>query len=475
MYGGPQPMYMGGHPGMLPHDSGFAGGRQLGQTQRQDVTSFMGLCNCASGTYAQFMQGFCGKATESHHTPMQYVGGGGDGGDWALENTYQYAGQGMGAGYVPENGLMYEEPRPSRCGVGCILGVVVVLAAVAGVAVLLVGVPALHKKGTVVETRVDTFNCDQDFDSWQTRWSDDQQAWCCSNALKGCPVTTATSYMAAGTPLAATKRPSSTVAPVEEGLIPAQDTKTTKTCIVWGAGPHISTFDRAFSDFNNEGEVWLVKSTEVHIQAKFLKIKNTHGLALTRAVAVGGPFMQGHIMKISPLEDGGHIWWDDQEVLATDGSFDLSGLGKATYDGMGGAYQTVEAKHVVHLALNLGVNLEVMRWSSHVSVKIDMLPQAGQDGYCGNFNDQEFDDSFVEVKQRLGLKVAKQDMLFEFIAWTTRNNRVPVIDDCLAKGREAARQQCMGSRSDLAPEMLDRCIYDVCFGGVAFAQEDVMY
>mmetsp|Transcript_34399 Transcript_34399/g.87530 ORF Transcript_34399/g.87530 Transcript_34399/m.87530 type:complete len:451 (+) Transcript_34399:60-1412(+) len=450
MYGGPQPMYMGGHPGMPAHDSG--GGRQLVQMQHQDVTSFMGLCHCASGTYAQLVQGLCGKATESHHRPMQYVGGG-DGGGWALENTYQYAGQGMGAGFVPENGCLYEEPRPSRCGVGCILGVVVVLAAVAGIAVLLVGVPALHKKGTVVQTRVDTFNCDQDFDSWQTRWSDDQQAWCCSNALKGCPVTTAT--------------PLSTVAPV--------DTKTPKTCIVWGAGPHISTFDGAFADFNNEGEVWLVKSTEVHIQAKFLKIKNTHGLALTRAVAVGGPFMQGHIMKISPLEDGGHIYWDDQEVLATGGSFDLFGLGKATYDGVGGAYQTVEAKHVVHLALNLGVNLEVMRWSSHISVKIDMLPQAAQDGYCGNFNDLEFDDSFVEVKQRLGLKVAKQDMLFEFIAWTTRNNRVPVIDECLAKGREAARQQCIGSRSDLAPEMLDRCIYDVCFGGVAFAQEDVMY
>merc|ERR1711862_849917 len=81
----------------------------------------------------------------------------------------------------------------------------------------------------------------------------------------------------------------------------SSDTTTTtqagppKTCLVYG-DPHVLSFDSAHADYYSEGEYWLVKSDTVWIQARYHPTPMTHGLAVTKEIAIGGPFLKGHTL-----------------------------------------------------------------------------------------------------------------------------------------------------------------------------------
>jgi len=106
--------------------------------------------------------------------------------------------------------------------------------------------------------------------------------------------------------------------------------------LLWG-DPHIDSFDKARVDFFREGIFWLVKSARVQIQGRYLATPFTNGLSAFNTIAVGGPFLGGHVLKVGPMENG-QITWDNQPVLGAFPSvLDLSssGLGKISYNGEG--------------------------------------------------------------------------------------------------------------------------------------------
>merc|ERR1712039_937382 len=72
-----------------------------------------------------------------------------------------------------------------------------------------------------------------------------------------------------------------------------------KVCTLWG-DPHVITFDQVGTDknqatsFYGDGDFYIVKSSTVIIQGRFMGTKYTEGLAATNQIVVGGPFLHGH-------------------------------------------------------------------------------------------------------------------------------------------------------------------------------------
>merc|ERR1712087_1045271 len=76
-------------------------------------------------------------------------------------------------------------------------------------------------------------------------------------------------------------------------------------CKVYG-DPHVTTFDGSHASFYSQGEYWIVKSSEVWIQGRYLPTPVTNGLSVMREIAIGGPFLNGedgskNILIISAL------------------------------------------------------------------------------------------------------------------------------------------------------------------------------
>merc|ERR1711948_236773 len=76
---------------------------------------------------------------------------------------------------------------------------------------------------------------------------------------------------------------------------------------------------------------------------------------------------------------------------------------------MGGAVPDVvpegNEKRIVHMELPLGVKVSVYQWKNYVDVQVEMSPQAGQDGVCGNFNGNVGDDTTQAIVKRIGARV----------------------------------------------------------------------
>jgi len=245
-------------------------------------------------------------------------------------------------------------------------------------------------------------------------------------------------------------------------------------CQIWG-DPHINTFDMGHADFYGEGIVWLVKSADVSIQGRYEATPFTNGLAATSAVAIGGQFMQGHVLQVGPMENG-QITFDHQPILPSFDTYTIpGGLGIVTYNDAGELVDKAMShleKHIVHASLTSGVKVEVMRWSNHVNLRIVMTPrQGGQDGHCGNFNGNPADDTTDTIRARIGMEVPQAESLFRF--YTPYHPASPgkrkTIADCEPAKRAAAQQEChTAGRTDM-----DACMFDACFAGEQYIDEGV--
>jgi len=258
-----------------------------------------------------------------------------------------------------------------------------------------------------------------------------------------------------------------------------------RSCTVWG-DPHALGFDSdAGMEMGGEpsivsvfgsGDFWVVKSPLVSVQGRYGPTQWTeNALSATLALAVGGSFLQGHVLIIEP-RDSGKITWDGEPVLQEFPSeWAVQDLVKVRYHE---ADEPIDAAQMhrpilgISVELPLGVRLVVNRWSRHLDVTIHMRPQAGgQDGHCGNFNGDSSDDTMDFIKARMDLKVSKQDCLFpkpnEFA-----DDAEPMIREmslCPPGVRAKAEARCKQAFGAAASgQVIEACISDHCFGGEGF-------
>ena len=145
------------------------------------------------------------------------------------------------------------------------------------------------------------------------------------------------------------------------------------------------SFDHKRVDFYTQGEYWIVKSEQVHIQARYRPTHMTSGLSVTKEIVFSGPFLKCNVLCLSALSAS----WNAQARWV---QIHYNSTGATMQDGREG-----KALHVVHITMPSGVQVEVNRWNepgegSYINVTITMPSQPGQDGHCGNFNGNPADD-----------------------------------------------------------------------------------
>jgi hypothetical protein len=233
------------------------------------------------------------------------------------------------------------------------------------------------------------------------------------------------------------------------------------------------------SDFYSPGEYWIVKSSKVWIQGRYLPTRMTSGLAVTKTLAIGGPLLKGRKLFIS----ADSATCDGQPILTGfPSSFSMAGVAELSYNGQGTVLQKGrggKALHIVHIKINdgtpEGIMIQVNRWMEpgeghYINVRIVMHAIPGQDGHCGNFNGNPGDDARPAVRARLGTTgVPQQELLFASKTAVVAANR-PDINNCEPTKLSGAKDTCKAKEHKFIPSM--SCLIDVCFGGDQFADED---
>mmetsp|Transcript_164833 Transcript_164833/g.528921 ORF Transcript_164833/g.528921 Transcript_164833/m.528921 type:complete len:512 (-) Transcript_164833:130-1665(-) len=449
------------------------------------------------GAACQFLG--CGAVSKNHASEvMDYVGTGG--GEYIRETTYRYVGSGGGEFDVFQS--QTEPQRPDRRGQIMFAGGVFALALLV---VLFFTVPlpttTVLKSaggGLLRSSAPSTYDCSDGFQQWQASWADDKKEFCCRTLDMGCEPSSEQLPM----------QPSAALQPRPEeqltfdceagydswdvgwtpakkawccdnrdrgcttaAIMPASVAQYGKgSCLIWG-DPHFETFDGARTDFLGEGEVWVVKSDTVQVQARYLATPYTNGLAATHDIAISGLFIRNHILKVGPML-GGKITWDSDVILQSFGDFPLPSLGKITYSSEGELVDSAQeplTKNVVHVTMPDGFEMQIFRWENHLNVRITMSPAPNQDGHCGNYNGDRGDDTHDAVVARIGDEVQKVDLIFNGYTQRTHGT-APTMDDCPAKTREEAKASCRSQQADEA--LFQGCVFDVCFAGERYAVQD---
>jgi len=215
-----------------------------------------------------------------------------------------------------------------------------------------------------------------------------------------------------------------------------------------------------------------VKSADISIQGRYEGTKYTKGLAATNKIAVGGKFLQGHVIMVGTMESGA-ITVDGQPVLTTfPAKYELDGIATITYDSQGTLPDKAAAiwtKHIVHMDLPMGVSITVYRWSNYIDLRIRMPAVPGMDGSCGNFNGNAADDTTEAIQQRVGVRVAPGELLFAHraqIEFTTAE--IQLLSTCQASKPDVyakAQAECAaGLRGAPIVNQNKACILNVCYG-----------
>jgi len=151
-----------------------------------------------------------------------------------------------------------------------------------------------------------------------------------------------------------------------------------------------------------EGDMWLVKSAGVSIQARFKRDDSLEEKNLfVRSVALSGDVMKGNKLIISPLDDA--VTYNGQEILQTQESeFYIEGVVHAKRHTDAHLVEDAAVGNAgIDVELPEGVRLLVNRQQHYVNVKITMKPaKGGQDGLCGNFNGDSADDNLEMIEER---------------------------------------------------------------------------
>jgi hypothetical protein len=257
----------------------------------------------------------------------------------------------------------------------------------------------------------------------------------------------------------------------------AADLGPPKICTIFG-DPHLQSFDGTHSDYFTPGEYYIVKSKRVIIQGRYLATPMTHGLAVTKEVAISGAFINNHRLIIGSLT----ATFDGKAIMTTfPASESYAGIVRIEYNAQGDVLQKGRAGkqlHVVHVYLPDGIIIQINRWNEpgegdYINVKITMPHEPGMDGECGNFNGNPADDERTAVRARLGKQgVPAGELLFPGPKTPIVQSDRPQLADCKQKVLDHADELCKEREHTTFPS--NACLLDVCFGGDMFAGEDVM-
>jgi len=206
---------------------------------------------------------------------------------------------------------------------------------------------------------------------------------------------------------------------------PCDDTQGTCTIV---EDPHVKVFDgnqitltqttATRTSSNTVTEMWVVRSQDVHIQARVANFADSvEKTEFVKTLAVGGPFIANNILVIGSLEDD--ITWNGMRILEhQDSTFEMRNNDFAVKASRGEHSSNVadmpKENPGVNIEFPMNVSLIVNRLKGHLNVALTMDPQiGGQDGLCGNFNGVASDDSFEFVTARSALEVPETESLFD--------------------------------------------------------------
>lgn len=162
----------------------------------------------------------------------------------------------------------------------------------------------------------------------------------------------------------------------------------------------------------SSGDLWLVKSPLVHIQARFLPGENHPNIIKIRSLAVGGQFLNGSKLVIEPLD--GTVTWDGTEILSEpDSEFIADGVISAQRHNLSCMVERMSERIPgMDIKLPRGVQLTVNRLAKHVNVHISMpAMRDGQGGLCGNNNGDSSDDNVELMIEKIPPIILPEDAL----------------------------------------------------------------
>lgn len=251
--------------------------------------------------------------------------------------------------------------------------------------------------------------------------------------------------------------------------------------MIWG-DPHVNVFDSVDPDGDaigasvvniyGHGDYWVVRSELISIQGRYNATQwSIDGQSATRALAIGGPFLNGHTFIVEAMD--GIMTWDGEPVMQDFPSrFAADGVISAHYHELEEPIDQAEPYRPVYgvdLELPLGVRVRVNRWAKHLDVLIAMRQQlSGQDGHCGNFNLNATDDTLDLISARTDLRVSAQESLFPGASPDASEVVEKSITDCAPEVREPAQVECEAKQANASASFVEACVYDVCFGGEDF-------
>jgi hypothetical protein len=183
---------------------------------------------------------------------------------------------------------------------------------------------------------------------------------------------------------------------------------------------------------------------------------------------VGGPFLHGHKIEVG-TRDSGVLTVDGQPVMSGFPS-SYSGPGfTLRYDDQGEVADVVpegNEKRIVHMDLPLGVKVTVFQWSNYMDVQIEMSKQPGQDGVCGNVNQNMADDTTQGIMSRIGARVPPTETILSgkaLIEFTPQMSQM-LQAECAADKQTAGQAACSHSLGVGAGLEVKACTFDFCFG-----------